>query len=317
MKAAGAPDYNIPMRGSGDQVSQTTLTFRAGGGTDTDVEFGLDDVTYDIPTLSAAAGTFEDGVDGAALSTSWVRAGTAFQNAEYDDSRRLHRQAGLALRLPQGPGHPDDGHRRPRDRRAAFHRRLRDPLLGQHEQPPELPLHPRGRRRGRRSRGTFWLRADADGRLGACTSVPGNPNGYTTNAYTQIGNLSTGWTEYKLTFNFSNDTYTVSTRTDPAFAWAPMKAAGATGYDIPMRGTADNTANTALTFRVGGGTVGSVELGLDDVRYSATPIPRAAPTCPSRRSTAPGATPTTTTATGRPAARGLPLAVRRPPRHSV
>ena len=103
--------------------------------------------------------------------------------------------------------------------------------------------------------------------------MPGNPNGYTTNAYTPIGNLSTGWTEYKLSFNFSNDTYTVSTRTDAAGAWVPMKAAGATGYDIPMRGTADNTANTALTFRVGGGTVGSVELGLDDVRYSATPIP--------------------------------------------
>ena len=120
--------------------------------------------------------------------------------------------------------------------------------------------------------GTFWLRAGADGKLSAFTSVPGNPNGYTTNTYTPIGNLGLGWTEYKLTFNFTNDTYTVSTRTDSAAPWVPMKAAGATGYDIPMRGTADNTGNTALSFRVGGGTVGSVELGLDDVRYSATPI---------------------------------------------
>ena len=77
--------------------------------------------------------------------------------------------------------------------------------------------------------------------------MPGNPNGYTTNAYTPIGHLSTGWTEYKLAFNFTTDTYTVSTRTDAAGAWTPLKAAGATGYDIPMRGTADNTANTALT----------------------------------------------------------------------
>ena len=102
--------------------------------------------------------------------------------------------------------------------------------------------------------------------------MPGNPNGYTTNAYTPIGNLSTGWTEYKLTFNFSNDTYTVSTRTDSACAWVPMKAAAATGYDIPMRGTADNTDNTALHLPRGRRVAGT-ELGLDDVRYSATPIP--------------------------------------------
>ena len=107
MKAAAAPDYNIPMRGAGDQVSQTTITFRAGGGRPApDVVFGLDDVNYDIPTLSAAAGTFEDGSDGATLSTSWVRAGTAFQNAVYDDNDIYAAKQGSLYGYLKGPATP-------------------------------------------------------------------------------------------------------------------------------------------------------------------------------------------------------------------
>ena len=58
-----------------------------------------------------------------------------------------------------------------------------------------------------------------------------------------------------------------------AGTWTQLKAAGATSYAIPMRGTADNTANSTLTFRMGAGTA-NVELGLDDVRYSETAIRR-------------------------------------------
>ena len=150
MKAAGAPTYDIPMRGAGDQVSQTTLTFRAGGGTDNNVAFGLDDVNYDIPTLSAAAGTFEDGSDGATLSTSWVRAGTAFQNAVYDDTDIYAAKQGSLYGYLKGPATPTT---------ATADLVSGVPLSADGSEirfwanmstPRELPLHPRRRRRGRR-----------------------------------------------------------------------------------------------------------------------------------------------------------------------
>ena len=169
MKAAAAPDYNIPMRGSGDVVSQTTITYRVGSETGvSDVELGLDEVTYDVPTLSAAAGTFEDGsrrrsAAGRLLDT--LRHG--LRELRVRRLRRLQRQAGLALRLPQGPVRSHDGRSRLRHGHAAFRRLLRDPLLGQHEHPRQLPLlHGRPDRRlavghvlaaGRRRRQAFGL----------------------------------------------------------------------------------------------------------------------------------------------------------------
>ena len=156
------------MRGAGDQVSQTTLTFRAGGGTDNNVEFGLDDVTYDIPTLSAAAGTFEDGSDGATLSTSWVRAGTAFQNAVYDDSDIYAAKQGSLYGYLKGPATPTtatadlvsgvplstDGSEIRFWANMSSHQNYRYIL---------------GDAGGAGVSGTFWLRAGADGRLGAWT----------------------------------------------------------------------------------------------------------------------------------------------------
>ena len=149
MKAAGAPDYNIPMRGAGNQVSQTTLTFRAGGGTDTNVEFGLDDVNYDIPDALGCRRHLRGRHRRRRAVHLLGPCGHRLPERRVRRHRHLRSQAGLALRLPQGPGHPDDGHRRPRDRRPAFRRRLRDPLLGQHELASELPLHPRRCRRRR------------------------------------------------------------------------------------------------------------------------------------------------------------------------
>ena len=68
-----------------------------------------------------------------------------------------------------------------------------------------------------------------------------------------IGTLPTGWTQYKITLNFTTDTYTFSTRPNAADAWVPMKAAAAPDYNIPMRGSGDVVSQTTITFRAGGG----------------------------------------------------------------
>ena len=53
-------------------------------------------------------------------------------------------------------------------------------------------------------------------RLGVYTCKAGNPNGYTTNAYTPVGTYATGWTEYRLVHDFTTQTYTLSSRANAA-----------------------------------------------------------------------------------------------------
>ena len=74
--------------------------------------------------------------------------------------------------------------------------------------------------------GTYWLRMDSAGNIARLTSKTG-VTGYTTGAYVPIGTMPTGWTQVKMTLNFTSDTYTFSTRPNTASAWTPMKAAGA------------------------------------------------------------------------------------------
>ena len=71
--------------------------------------------------------------------------------------------------------------------------------------------------------------------------------------------------------DFATDTYTVLDTHHRGRHLDAAQGRRRTSYAIPMRGTADNTANSTLTFRMGSGTA-NVELGIDDVRYSESAI---------------------------------------------
>ena len=87
------------------------------------------------------------------------------------------------------------------------------------------------------------------GRLSVYTSKAGNPNGYTTNAYTPVGTYTTGWTQYRLVMNFTNQTYTLSSRASATDAWTPIKAPGATGLRIPMLSASPVSATHGTRWR--------------------------------------------------------------------
>ena len=78
----------------------------------------------------------------------------------------------------------------------------------------------------------------------------GNPNGYTTDAYTPVGTYTTGWTQYRLVMNFTGPRPTRSRAALSATdAWTPIKAPGATGYAIPMLSASTVTATHGTRWR--------------------------------------------------------------------
>ena len=92
--------------------------------------------------------------------------------------------------------------------------------------------------------------------------------GYTANAYTVVGAYAVGWCEYRLVYDFSADTYTLSSRTVSGGAWTALKASGASTADIPMREATDRTATGSVLFRA----YQNANWWLDDVAYSDTGI---------------------------------------------
>ncbi len=115
----------------------------------------------------------------------------------------------------------------------------------------------------------FLVDFQEGGALRVYTSKAGNPNGYTTNAYTPVGTYTTGWTQYRLVLNFTSQTYTLSSRTNAADVWTPLKAAGATGYAIPMLSASTVTATHGTRWRC----VNAAQMWVDDLAYSPTGIP--------------------------------------------
>lgn len=94
--------------------------------------------------------------------------------------------------------------------------------------------------------------------------------GYTQDNYTNIDNYSTGWTQYRLVFDFSSSTFKLYKRTVVSGAWTPLKASGAADYNIPMRAPvgSEPTQVTNTLFRAYQDT----NLWVDDIRYSNTGI---------------------------------------------
>ena len=72
-----------------------------------------------------------------------------------------------------------------------------------------------------------FIQFSNNGQVYVYTNRAGNPSGYTTNGYTSVGTYSTGWTQYRLVYDFSTQTYTLSKRASATDAWTPLKAAAA------------------------------------------------------------------------------------------
>ena len=73
--------------------------------------------------------------------------------------------------------------------------------------------------------------------------------------------------------DFTTQTYTLSSRANAADAWTPIKAAGATGYAIPMLSASTVSATHGTRWR----SYYAAQWWVDDLTYSATGITDAAP----------------------------------------
>ena len=112
----------------------------------------------------------------------------------------------------------------------------------------------------------LFVQFSNNGQIYVRTDRPGNPNGYTTAAYTSVGAYTTGWTEFRIVYTFTDtgaQTYTLSKRATPPNSWTPLKAAAATGYAIPFRGVNTISTTHGLLFRA----YQNANLWLDDFRY--------------------------------------------------
>jgi hypothetical protein len=107
------------------------------------------------------------------------------------------------------------------------------------------------------------------GTISIQTDRAGNPNGYTSGAFTPVGTYTTGWTQFKIVYTFTGtgaQTYALSKRASASDAWTPLKATGATGYAIPFRGTNTISATHGTLWRA----FGNSQFWLDDLKTFAT-----------------------------------------------
>ena len=197
---------------------------------------------HDLRALAApTAGTlvdagFENGTDGADLS-----ARVDHDRGAPAEPRVRHRtvQDGLQVRLRARAASGHHGGRAHQRRRRHDVRRRRDPLLGPLRREHRLPP---GHRHREPPRIRAYLKFTTDGCIYAYTSKTSLPTGYVTgdNKLATNGTYAANtWTQYRIVHNFTTDTYQLSRRASAADAWTPIKAAGATTNDIPMRGTGD------------------------------------------------------------------------------
>ncbi len=115
----------------------------------------------------------------------------------------------------------------------------------------------------------FYIQFANDGNIYVYTDRTGNPNGYTTAGHTRVGSYATGWTEVRIINTFSGtgpQSYTLSVRRNATDLWTPLKASGATGFNIPFRGTNNITKTGGLLF----GAYQNANMWIDDLRYSPT-----------------------------------------------
>jgi len=110
----------------------------------------------------------------------------------------------------------------------------------------------------------FFVQFSNNGKINVYTNRAGNPGGYTTGGYTPVGTYTVGWTQFRIVYDFTTQTYTLSKRVSAADPWTELKRTSASSNAIPFRGTNTITQSHGLLFRA----YQNVNLGLDDVAYS-------------------------------------------------
>ena len=80
-----------------------------------------------------------------------------------------------------------------------------------------------------------------------------------------IGTYTTGWTEFRIVMNFTNDTVQVSKRAAAGDPWTQLKKTGAATYDIPMTTTSANVTQSHGTVLA---AYQNANLWIDEVRYA-------------------------------------------------
>ncbi|NTU72060.1 MAG: hypothetical protein HGB10_09620 [Coriobacteriia bacterium] len=115
--------------------------------------------------------------------------------------------------------------------------------------------------------GAYLVLLAADGTIQVNVAKTAPTAGYIT-GYNVVGTQTTGWTEYRIVHNFGSQTITLSTRKNAADAWTGLKSAGASGFDIPMRGSATVTKTGGVAFSA----ASSGSIWLDELRYAAAGI---------------------------------------------
>ena len=208
-------------------------------------------------------GGFENGSDGAALGLPWYIGGTP-QHAEYDSARARNGSLSGWIQGPTAATYASFGETTTAnmtsngaeqrfwvyfDSTNQF-RAMDNWIAGAADRP-------------------FYIQFANDGNIYVYTDRPGNPNGYTTAGHTRVGTYATGWTEVRVINTFSGtgpQSYTLSVRRNATDLWTPLKASGATGYNIPFRGTNNITKTGGLLF----GAYQNANMWIDDLRYSPT-----------------------------------------------
>ena len=214
-------------------------------------------VALDNPP-SSFDGTFEDGSDGAALaSPAWTLVGTP-QHAEYDSARAKNGALSAWLQGPVAAGSAGVAESASSGM-TSNGAELRLWLYTDTASEVRYLYDVNGV-----ANQAFTVRFGADGTIATYTNAGKSATGYAAPGYTTLGTYETGWTQDRVVFDFSGDTFTLSTRRAASDTWTRLKASGAPGFDIPMRTTDDVAQSQALRVLANQ----NAKVWVDDVAYS-------------------------------------------------
>jgi hypothetical protein len=217
-----------------------------------------------VGNLARVDAGFENGTDGASLVPPWTLSSTAAglpQHYEYDSARA---KVGTMSAWIQGAG--ITSYRGVRETESAGITRDGDEItlwvyldtLNENRAFEDYrgPVDATNQ--------VSYCRFDNLGQILTWTDHLGNPNGYTTGAYTPIGTYAIGWTQFRIVHNFTTQTYTLSMRADAGDAWTPLKAAGAADNNIPFRGVNTITETHGMAFSASL----NANMWVDEVQYT-------------------------------------------------
>ncbi|NTU72318.1 MAG: fibronectin type III domain-containing protein, partial [Coriobacteriia bacterium] len=215
---------------------------------------------------------FEAGTDAAALSTPpWINVGTTLRR-EYDNTRAA---AGTQSAWIQGPASASFAGVA-ESQSASMTADGSEIRFWLYQETTTTPRRFYDNIAAGGTYGSHLVLLAADGTIQVNMAKAALPAGYAL-GYNVVGTQSTGWTQYRITHDFSNQTITLSTRKNSSDAWTGLKSATAATYDIPMRGSATVTRTGGLAFSAS--TSGN--FWLDELRYDAAgitdPVPDTTP----------------------------------------